>query len=88
MTQWPGLILAKSPEVRHFGGRKFVLEAHGTKSECRARGKKFGRMGQDYRVIKKGNSYSLYVSTGVRVSNIDWHSGGPMPPMRRGAIER
>lgn len=78
------ICLAKTPDERRFGGRRFLLEAHGTKPECQTRGKKFGKMGHDYRVVKKGKSYSLYVSAGIRVSNADFHAGGSMPPMRRG----
>jgi hypothetical protein len=73
---------AKLPDVRLFNGRRFLRESNGTKKECQNRGKKFAKMGHDYRVIKKDNAYSLYVSAAIRVSNSDFHQG-KFRPMRR-----
>jgi hypothetical protein len=60
------LKLAKTPDERYFDGHRFLMEAHGMKSECQKRGKRFAKMGHEYRVVKKGNSYTLYVSAILR----------------------
>lgn len=83
----------KTPQFNHvriFGGRRFLLKGEGSKQDCKQDSKHYSEQGHDYRIIEGKSPYYpgkkvhyLYVSSGIRVSNSDFHQGNFNNPMRR-----
>jgi hypothetical protein len=83
----------KTPQFNHvriFGGRRFLLKGEGSKQDCKQDSKHYSEQGHDYRIIEGKSPYYprkkvhyLYISSGIRVSNSDFHQGNFNKHMRR-----